>query len=154
MYQMFRGAEAFNKDIGHGITSSVTTMLPMFYDAMRSTRISVHGNLELGHDHGKSCSTAEPSAFNQHLSRWDVSSVTTMAYMFYDADAFNTMPVGWDTSKVTDSSRYFHSADAWYARFTGGGDDTLPGAVDAHRQRVRRVLRPSTAPSAPAPTPS
>ena len=47
-------------------------------------------------------------AFNQHLSRWDVSSVTTMAYMFYDADAFNTMPVGWDTSKVTASDRYVH----------------------------------------------
>ena len=46
--------------------------------------------------------------------------------MFYDANAFNTMPVGWDTSKVTDSYRIFYSADAWYARFTGGGADTLP----------------------------
>ena len=65
-------------------------------------------------------------AFNQHLSRWDVSSVTTMRQMFYDANAFNTMPVGWDTSKVTNSYRIFYSAAAWYARFTGGGDDTLP----------------------------
>jgi len=66
-------------------------------------------------------------AFNQHLSRWDVSSVTTMRHMFYDANAFNTMPEGWDTSKVTDSHNMFASADAWKARFTGGNDHTLPG---------------------------
>ena len=69
----------------------------------------------------------QADAFNQHLSRWDVSSVTTMRYMFYHANAFNKMPEGWDTSKVTDSYNIFLSADAWKARFTGGTDSTLPG---------------------------
>ena len=50
-----------------------------------------------------------------------------MQLMLYDANAFNKMPVGWDTSKVTDSYNIFNSADAWYARFTGGGENTLPG---------------------------
>ena len=67
-------------------------------------------------------------AFNQPLSRWDVSSVTNMRYMFYDADAFNKDILGWDTSRVTDSIVYFCSADAWHARFeaVGGNSHTLP----------------------------
>ena len=94
-------------------------------------------------------------AFNQHLSRWDVSSVTTMGDMFYDANAFNTMPVGWDTSKVTDSYNIFNSADAWYARFTGGNATPSPVAGGrARTTRATRPIRPSTAPSATAPTPS
>ena len=100
MSELFNGKGQFNADISRWDTSSVTTMYMMFYRAY---------------------------AFNQHLSRWDVSSVTYMRYMFYDANAFNKMPVGWDTSKVTDSYWIFYSAAAWYARFEGGGDDTLPG---------------------------
>jgi surface protein len=39
--------------------------------------------------------------FNADISRWDVSSVTTMKNMFKDADAFNQDIGAWNTSSVT-----------------------------------------------------
>ena len=69
--------------------------------------------------------------------------------------AFNTMPVGWDTSKVTDSDEYFilqthgmrgsRAAPTTPSPVAGGRAST--DACDAS-------FRPSTAPSATAPTPS
>ena len=93
-------------------------------------------------------------AFNQHLSRWDVSSVTTMQDMFYDANAFNTMPEGWDTSKVTDS------IDILFCRrmvceVHGRRRHTLPDRGWTRKDNACDAsFRPSTAPSATAPTPS
>ena len=77
------------------------------------------------------------------------------AGMFYDANAFNKMPVGWDTSKVTDSYEYFilqtHGMPGSRAA------TTTPSPIAGGRARTTRAtrpFRPSTAPSATAPTPS
>jgi hypothetical protein len=40
--------------------------------------------------------------FNEDVSAWDVSNVTTMRSMFYAAYAFNQPLADWDVSKVED----------------------------------------------------
>ena len=46
-------------------------------------------------------------AFNGDLSRWDTSNVTTMECMFCDAHAFNGDLSRWDTSNVTTTMGMF-----------------------------------------------
>ena len=48
-------------------------------------------------------------SFNQDLSAWDVSNVTTMEYMFYEASSFNQDLSAWDVSNVTTMSICFIS---------------------------------------------
>ena len=45
------------------------------------------------------------ATFDEDISGWDMSSVTTMSYMFYQAAAFNQDLSGWDISSV----EYMHS---------------------------------------------
>jgi surface protein len=46
--------------------------------------------------------------FNQNINSWDVSNVTTMAYMFSNMD-YNQPIVDWDVSKVTDMQAMFEN---------------------------------------------
>jgi surface protein len=48
--------------------------------------------------------------FNQAIGNWDVSKVTDMSGMFYNAHEFNQAIGNWDVSKVTDMSGMFCSA--------------------------------------------
>jgi surface protein len=51
--------------------------------------------------------------FNDDISRWDVSNVTCMCYMFAGAESFN-QPVGdWDVSKVTNMGGMFKGAHSF-----------------------------------------
>ena len=50
------------------------------------------------------------ATFNQPLNSWDVSSVTNMADMFWDAAAFNGDISTWNVSSVTDMTRMFQEA--------------------------------------------
>jgi surface protein len=49
-------------------------------------------------------------SFNEDISTWDVSSVTDMEAMFYEATAFNQDIGAWEVSNVTDMSRMFTRA--------------------------------------------
>jgi surface protein len=50
------------------------------------------------------------TAFNQDLSRWDVSKVTDMEEIFFNASAFNKDISSWNVSKVTMFSQMFYKA--------------------------------------------
>ena len=71
----------------------------------------------------------DAATFNGDLSRWDVSNVTDMSDMFADATAFNGDLSGWDVSSVRFMSDMFMGATA----FNG----------DLSRWRVSNVARMS-----------
>jgi len=48
-------------------------------------------------------------SFNSDISRWDVSSVTTMHYMFIGASTFNSNISRWDVGRVTEMYGMFYS---------------------------------------------
>ena len=53
------------------------------------------------------------SAFNQDLSKWDVSAVTNMGYMFFHASTFNQDLSKWDVSAVTNMGKIFYVDSAF-----------------------------------------
>ena len=53
------------------------------------------------------------------LNRWNVSQVTSMQYMFYQAAAFNGDLNGWDTKQVTDMYEMFEEAAAFNGDLDG-----------------------------------
>jgi surface protein len=53
------------------------------------------------------------STFNQDISKWDVSNVKDMSWMFYDADSFNQDISKWDVSNVKDMSFMFYDAESF-----------------------------------------
>ena len=53
------------------------------------------------------------SAFNQDISSWDVTTVTTMFNMFNGAAAFNQDISSWDVTTLTDMSSLFNGAAAF-----------------------------------------
>ena len=50
--------------------------------------------------------------FNDDISEWDVSNVTNMRYMFCGAKLFN-QTLNWDTSKVTNMKNMFNDAKSF-----------------------------------------
>ena len=51
--------------------------------------------------------------FNKDISNWDTSKVTNMSGVFEDATAFNQNISSWDTSSVLNMSYMFHGADVF-----------------------------------------
>jgi len=84
----FRDATSFDADVTDLISS--TTPIAVYVDNMFYNAASFLG---VG------------------LDGWDVSEVTSMAYLFYETNAMNTVTnlTGWDTSKVTSFGYTFHN---------------------------------------------
>jgi surface protein len=61
----------------------------------------------------------QASAFNADISRWDTSSVTNMGSLFTGATAFNADISRWDTSSVTSMQGMFKDASAFNADISG-----------------------------------
>ncbi|WP_018234399.1 BspA family leucine-rich repeat surface protein [Thioalkalivibrio thiocyanodenitrificans] len=55
----------------------------------------------------------EASLFNQPLGGWDVSSVTNMEFMFTRAEVFNQPLGGWNVGSVTSMRGMFNRAEAF-----------------------------------------
>ena len=53
------------------------------------------------------------SAFNQDISGWDVSKVTNMGSIFCDCSAFNQDISSWNVSKVTEMYRMFNDCSSF-----------------------------------------
>ena len=51
---------------------------------------------------------ANKQTFNDDISRWNTSNVTTMRCMFYHAHAIKVDLSRWDTSKVTTMKNMFN----------------------------------------------
>jgi len=111
MSSMFRGANAFNQDIGAWNVSTVTMMQNTFRDATIF-------NQDISTWDVSSVTTMQSmfqraSAFNQNIGSWDVSAVTTMQDMFYGASVFNQPINAWDVSAVTNMVFTFSGAFAF-----------------------------------------
>lgn len=104
---LFAGT-AFNGDISHWNTSSVTN-----FDEMFRNNADFNQNVS-SWDTSSATSMANmfdfATAFNQNIGSWDVSNVTTFNAMFNAATAFNQNIGGWDTSSATGMFEMFRSA--------------------------------------------
>jgi surface protein len=130
MYRMFGSATAFNQDISSWGVSSVTSIGSMFRDALAFNQdIS---SLDVSSVNEMSDMFNDATAFDSPLNAWGTktSSVTTMARMFYsstDGNAFNQDISGWDVSSVSSNQNMFFGA-TWHTETdtpcTGSGSST------------------------------
>merc|ERR1719232_585804 len=63
--------------------------------------------------------TANMKSFNADLSKWKVSRVTSMKYMFLVAKQFNSHLSGWDVGNVVTMENMFDSAEQFNSNVSG-----------------------------------
>ena len=80
------------------------------------------------------------TSFNQDISAWDVSSVIGMNVMFYNATSFNQNIGAWDVSSVTDMGGMFESSGlstkSYDAILTGWTNLTLQQNITLDAQGI------------------
>ena len=105
------GAESGDTGVLNGITYTVVDQYQLAYEIKQnSTEIHRLATTLVTY---MSCVFCNNSNFNQDISNWDVSNVTTMYGMFESATAFNQDISSWDVSKVTDMEFMFRFATAF-----------------------------------------
>ncbi len=90
-------------------TSLISDMSMLFRFSDRTDFAGIE-NWDVSSVTDMSCMFFEAEKFNQSLKDWDVSNVTDMAYMFCDAREFNQYLNDWDVSNVTDMAYMFCDA--------------------------------------------
>ena len=62
---------------------------------------------------------AGKTTFNDDISNWDVSNVTTMLNMFNGATSFNKNISSWNVSKVANMTSMFQGATSFNQNLSG-----------------------------------
>ena len=117
----FASARSFDQDLSDWDTSSGRYFHYMFYD----DNFNNGGQPLVSSPNGWNLSNAAEiyamfqsnRGFNQDISSWDITNVTNLNYMFYDASAFNNggQPLTWDTSNIQSMESTFQYARAFNA---------------------------------------
>ncbi len=150
MFNMFRGAAAFDGDISGWEVSSVTDMSHMFRGAA-----AFDGDIS-GWDVSAVTSLNSmfrgAAAFDGDISGWDVSSVLRMNKVFSGAASFDQPLNGWDVSRVTDMSSMFSGAasfdqplDRWDVSSVTRMSSMFSGAASFDQNLGKWYVTPGTA---------
>jgi surface protein len=126
MSNMFRGATAFNSNLGTGTTpwdvSKVTTFANMFSGATAFTNGNNDALINNWNIGGNITGTISMSgmfnnadAFNRTIGGWNMTKVTNTSSMFANTNVFNQPLSNWGSTmgNVTDMSSMFTSASAF-----------------------------------------
>merc|ERR1711957_406537 len=110
-------------------TSQVTSMFSLFKSTDVNADIS---SWDVSSVTNMAWMFYEATKFNGDVSDWDVSSVTAMDSMFYEAIKFNSDVSDWDVSSVIYMNRMFIGASEFYHQMCGWtvqGQDMFDGSL-------------------------
>ncbi|WPT11885.1 hypothetical protein PSENEW3n2_00005385 [Picochlorum sp. SENEW3] len=106
-------------DVASTCTSGITDMSGMFYRKDFNQDI---GSWDTSSVTNMAFMFFNASSFDQDIGSWDVSSVTDMRYMFAEASSFNQILSSWDASALEEGNcfRFALGATAWLNAYEGG----------------------------------
>lgn len=93
--------------------SNCTNMYNMFGDCTSLVGNSSFNNWNVSNITNLSFMFYNAIAFNQNISSWNTTNVVDMSYLFYNATAFNQNIGSWNTANVKSMASTFHSATSF-----------------------------------------